>query len=106
MGTSFESEVPVAFNVKNPAALASLEAAVRLTGEGKTQAVKTALEERLERLLRGRSQPATADERLARVMAIVRDSAPRFVAHGYGPDATGSYPDPTEALYDEHGLPA
>lgn len=97
----------MALNLKNPQLLAAVDELSALTGEGKSEAVATAVEDRLARLLAehdraGNSQAA----RLARARALLADSAPRFVAAGAGPDAHGAYPDLTEALYDDSGLPA
>lgn len=96
----------MALNLKNPKVLASVDALSALTGEGKSEAVATAVEERLARLLVEHDHTAiTRATRLAHARAVVADSAPRFTNANAGPDAVGVYPDLTATLYDESGLP-
>ena len=83
----------VALNIKNPEAHQLAEELARRTGETMTEAVTTAVRERLERVRR--SQRETRVERLQR---IAKDCASRWkepfksMEHG-------------DLLYDEKGLP-
>ena len=52
----------MALNIRNPEAEQLTESLAKLTGESKTEAVKKALRDRLERLLRKRSGRKLADE--------------------------------------------
>ena len=52
----------MALNIRNPETEQLAEALARLTGETKTQAVTTALRDRLERIRRQRSGRRLADE--------------------------------------------
>ncbi len=97
----------MALNLKNPKALAAVDELSELTGEGKSEAVATAVEERLARLLAEREATReTPAVRLARVRALVEDCAPRFSAAGAGGDSAGRFPHLTAVLYDESGMPA
>jgi antitoxin VapB len=97
----------MALNLKNPHTLAAVDALAALTGEGKSEAVGTAVEERLARVMTEHDQtPETPVDRLARARALVADAAPRFASAAVGPDHRGELPDPTDVLYDEAGLPA
>jgi len=52
----------MALNIRNPEAEKLAESLAKLTGESKTEAVKKALHDRLQRLLRRRSGRELADE--------------------------------------------
>jgi antitoxin VapB len=87
--------VEMSLNIKNPEAHTLAGRLAKITGETLTEAVTTALRERLERL----EQTEEANERRYQaLMALVKDSrrlwrAPLLsVDHG-------------EMLYDERGLP-
>jgi antitoxin VapB len=83
----------MALNIKNPETHRLAEELARRTGENMTQAVTTALRERLERVRESQGEP-----RIERLQKIVNDMAARFkepyksIDHG-------------ELLYDEKGLP-
>ncbi len=83
----------MSLNIKNDETYRLTQELSQLTGESLTTAVTVAVRERLERLKR---QPEGS--RFERLMAIARDSAPRFkepwrsIDHG-------------DLLYDESGLP-
>jgi antitoxin VapB len=91
----------MALNLKNPKTLAALDELARLTGESKAQAAASAIEARLAQILAAQRADA-ADAELA---AIIADSSARMKAAGFGRDAQGRRIDPTDALYDERGLP-
>jgi len=83
----------VALNIRNREAEKLADDLAALTGETKTEAVKKALEERLNVVRRkGRRGKASVEELLA--------IASRAAAHVKRP-----YRDHAEFLYDEHGLP-
>jgi len=84
----------MSFTVKNDVADRLARELVALTGESLTQAVTTALEERLERVRAAQPQADLAE----RLLAIGRDCA----AHLKEPYQTI---DHGELLYDESGLP-
>ena len=83
----------MSLNIKNPQAHGLARALSALTGESMASAVTTAIEERLERVRRGRDRGLSQ-----RLLAIGKDCAAhlnepyRSVDHG-------------ELLYDEKGLP-
>jgi len=83
----------MALNIKNPETYKLAEELARRTGENMTEAVTTAVRERLERIRS--SQPGSRAERLRR---IAEDCAKRWkepsrsIDHG-------------DLLYDEKGLP-
>jgi antitoxin VapB len=83
----------MSLNIKDEETHRLVRELARLTGESQTNAVKVAIQERLDRL-QAIGRPSLAD----RLLAIGRDTAPRLrepfrsVEHG-------------ELLYDEHGLP-
>jgi antitoxin VapB len=81
----------VPFSVKNDRADELLDRMRRHTGEGITQAVVTALEERLERLERGRPSRRDAIDR-----CLERIRTHRIVDQRSNDEIIG---------YDEHGLP-
>lgn len=83
----------MALNIRNPEAEKLAESLAKLTGESKTEAVKKALRDRLQRVLRKRSGRRLADEldQLAIHCAnlpVLNDASPE--------DIVG---------YDDHGLP-
>lgn len=83
----------MALNIRNREAEKLADDLAALTGETKTEAVKKALEERLNVVRRkGRRGKASVEELLA--------IASRAAAHVKRP-----YRDHAEFLYDEHGLP-
>ena len=83
----------MALNIKNPETYRLAQELARQTGESMTDAVTTAVRERLERV-----RHAQRGTRLERLQRIIDDLAPRFkepfksIDHG-------------ELLYDEEGLP-
>lgn len=97
----------MALNLKNPRTLQAIDELARRTGQSKSEAVASAVEERLAELLRGGAQGSpTSDERLARIQALALDSEKRFTAAGAGRDPdTGRFPDLSEDLYDPAGQP-
>ncbi len=83
----------MALNIRNPETERLAEALARLTGETKTEAVRRALRDRLERLRRERSERRLADE----LDEIARHCAGLPVRDGRTPeDILG---------YDQRGLP-
>ena len=83
----------MALNIRNPETERLAEALARLTGETKTEAVRRALRDRLERLRRERSERRLADE----LDEIARHCAGLPVRDGRTPE---------EILgYDQRGLP-
>lgn len=94
----------MALNLKNPDTLAAIDELARLTGLSKSDAVATAVEQRLEALLAETARPTMTDqERLARVLELARDTGQRLRAahHDEGlPDAQQL----VDELYDENGL--
>jgi antitoxin VapB len=83
----------VSLNIKNERTHQLVLELARLTGESQTEAVTTAVAERLERV-RHRQVGGLAD----RLLAIGRDTAPRLRE----PYRSGEHGD---LLYDERGLP-
>lgn len=81
-----------ALNIKNPVAHRLAQELADATGETLTEAVTTALRERLRAIRQGRGEAA--------VRARIREIQD-FVASLPVLDAR----DPDEILYDEHGLP-
>ena len=79
-------------NIKNPETRRLATELSHLTGESVTEAVTTALRERLDREKRARRREGMAD----RLMAIGRHAASLPVLDPRDPD---------EMLYDEFGLP-
>jgi antitoxin VapB len=83
----------MALNIKNPETYKLAEELARRTGENMTQAVTTALRERLERVRQSEREP-----RIERLRRIAEDCARRWkepyrsIDHG-------------DLLYDEKGLP-
>jgi antitoxin VapB len=87
-----------ALNIKNDETYALARQLADETGESLTEAVTTAVKERLARLTL-RTEDDEFEARLAAVRAIARDMAQRWGP--YDPDE-----DPTAFLYDEEtGLP-
>jgi antitoxin VapB len=83
----------MSLNIKSEDAHRFARELAALTGESMTAAVTTALRERLERLRRSRKHGLSE-----RLLAIGRDSAPRFKEPYRSIDHA-------ELLYDERGLP-
>lgn len=85
----------MSLNIKNPTAHTLARRLATLTGETLTEAVTTALSERLERI---ENVSAIEDERFRKLKALVKDSRRLWrepylsVDHG-------------ELLYDETGMP-
>jgi len=83
----------MALNIKNPETHKLAEELARRTGESMTEAVTTAVRERLERVRQSQREP-----RIERLQRIANDIAARFkepfksIDHG-------------ELLYDDKGLP-
>jgi antitoxin VapB len=88
-------EIPMSLNIKSEEAHQLTRELARLTGESLTEAVTTAVRERLERL---RRTPDHARSRAQLLLAIGRDTAPRLTA-------ASRTLDHGELLYDERGLP-
>jgi len=85
----------VSLNIKSDEAHRLSRELAELTGETMTQAVTTAVRERLDRVRRTHDSTRTAAEAL---LAIGRDTAPRLTAQVRRIDHG-------ELLYDEQGLP-
>jgi len=85
----------VSLNIKSDEAHRLTRELARLTGESLTEAVTTAVRERLDRVRRG---DATVEDRAEALLAIGRDTADRL------PAAVRNI-DHGELLYDERGLP-
>lgn len=85
----------MSLNIKNPEAHALAERVANLTGETLTEAVVTALRERLERI---ENVDAFNEERYRRLNALVKNSR-RLWREPYLSTDHG------EMLYDERGLP-
>ncbi|HZT67156.1 MAG TPA: type II toxin-antitoxin system VapB family antitoxin [Acidimicrobiales bacterium] len=86
----------MALNIKNAEAERLVRRLASLTGESVTQAVTVAVRERLDQLEHGGS--GAFEERVARITAISRDAAPRWVEPYRSADHG-------QLLYDEQGLP-
>jgi antitoxin VapB len=83
----------MALNIRHPEVEELAEALARLTGETKTEAVRRAIRDRLERLRRERARRRLADE----LDAIARECSSLPVLDRRSAD---------EILgYDEHGVP-
>jgi antitoxin VapB len=82
----------MSLNIKNPETHRLAKELAKHTGESMSDAVNTALRERLKRVRRARKSKATAEE----LMAIGR----RLAKDWHGPA-----PDHDELLYDDNGLP-
>lgn len=94
----------MALNLKNPDTLAAIDELARLTGLSKSEAVASAVEQRLEALLAETARPTMTDQdRLARVLELARDTGQRLRAaqDDEGPANAQALVD---ALYDEDGL--
>lgn len=85
----------MSLNIKNPKAHELAERIARLTGETLTEAVTTALRERLERI---EDVGAVDEERFRQLQTLVNGSR-RLWREPYLSIDHG------ELLYDEHGLP-
>ncbi len=85
----------MSLTIKSAEAHKLIRELAQLTGESLTQAVTTAVQERLDRLRRAHSDTRLRVEAL---LAIGRDTAPRLR------EPTVST-KPGELLYDERGLP-
>jgi antitoxin VapB len=83
----------MSLNIKSEDAHRLARELAALTGESMTAAVTTALRERMERLRRSRKHGLSE-----RLLAIGRDSAPRF-------EEPYRYADHGDLLYDDRGLP-
>lgn len=86
----------MSLNIKNQEAERLARQLAAATGESVTRAVTMAVRERLDRLQQG--DQAASDERAARIQAIARDAAGRWV-EPYRSAPHG------ELLYDELGSP-
>jgi antitoxin VapB len=84
----------VAMNIKSEKAHRMAQELAELTGETQTEAVTTAIQERLERIKKRKSKEGLSEK----LLAIGRETAPLF------PKGFKST-DIDELLYDEHGLP-
>ena len=82
----------MSLNIKNEEAHRLAQRLAELTGESMTTAVTKAMQERLERVQRGRGR-----SKLDRVLKISRKCAARLKGT--------SLPDHGELLYDDKGLP-
>lgn len=87
-------DLVVGLNIKNPDAERRIRELANLTGESLTQAVITAVEERLDRV-----RPPMSD-RVARAMEIGRRARAKM-----GEPWWKEGEDPAAYLYDENGLP-
>jgi len=83
----------MALNIKNPEACELVQELAQLTGESMTEAITTAVRERLERT-KQHSKEGVAEK----LMQIARESGPLWV-EPYKSTPHG------ELLYDEDGLP-
>jgi antitoxin VapB len=81
-------------NIKNPETYELAKELSSLTGESMTTAITKALQERLERLQKRRSEEIEA--KVHRIMTLVKEFGG---GHGYSSD------DIDRLLYDERGLP-
>ena len=81
----------MSLNIKDPEAHRLAQAIAQVTGETMTRVVTEALRERYERTRKGDPEALAAD---------IRAIAKRAASHVKRP-----YPDHSELLYDEHGLP-
>ena len=79
-------------NIKDPETCRLVRELTELTGETQTEAVRKAVDDRLERARRARSRDAVLDH----ARRIVRESGPADPVPGE---------DPSAFLYDERGLP-
>jgi antitoxin VapB len=83
----------MALNIRNAEVQELAEALVRVTGETKTEAIRRALRDRLDRLRRERAKRRLADE----LDAIARDCA--------GLPIRDARPADEILGYDDHGVP-
>jgi antitoxin VapB len=81
----------MALNIKDASVHETVKQIAKITGESQTQAVATAVNERLARLQQ--------DDLVARILAIGHKTASRM-------SAETKRLDHAEMLYDERGLPA
>jgi antitoxin VapB len=86
--------IEVAMNIKNEKAHQMAQELAELTGETQTEAVTTAIQERLERIKKRKSKEGLSEK----LLAIGRETAPLF-PKGFKAS------DIDELLYDERGLP-
>ena len=84
----------MALSIKNPEAERLARELAALTGGSVTEAVTTALRERLRQM----TEADVYEKRLAAARSIGADAASRWPEHL-------QHGDPTEMLYDENGLP-
>jgi antitoxin VapB len=84
----------MALNIRNPKTEQLASTVAKLTGETKTQAVTRALQDRLDRLRRDRSQRRLADE------------LDRIAVHCAGLPVLDSRAAEAILGYDENGLPS
>ena len=96
----------MALNLKNPRTLAAIDELAELTGQSKADAVASAVEARIQAIVteHAREQEPTPEERLARVMALLEDTAARFRA-AFPDGRVPTTLELTDELYDEFGMP-
>ena len=96
----------MALNLKNPRTLAAIDELAQLTGQSKADAVASAVEARIEAILTEQAQHKgpSDEERLARVMALLEDTAARFRA-AFPDGRVPTTQELTDELYNEFGMP-
>ena len=96
----------MALNVKNPRTLDLIDELAQLTGQSKADAIRSAVEARLQELRSARAEASASGATAAdRLEALIADTSGRFARSGLGALPDESYPDPIADLYDDAGLP-
>ena len=96
----------MALNVKNPRTLEVVDELAQLTGLSKADAIRSAVEARLQQLLSAHAEASTSDTTTTDLLqALIADTSGRFARAGLGARSDGSYLDPISDLYDDAGLP-
>ena len=96
----------MALNVKNPRTLEVIHELAQLTGQSKADAIRSAVEARLQQLLSAHAEASTSDTTTTDLLqALIADTSGRFTRAGLGARPDGSYLDPISDLYDDAGLP-
>jgi len=84
-------------NIKKPSTEAAIRELASQTGESLTEAVESAVREKLERI-KVTSRPQTGAELLERLQPLLDEIAAKRIDHR-------SSQEIMDELYDEHGLP-
>ena len=93
----YRSEVEMGLNIKKPSTEAAIRELAAQTGESLTEAVESAVREKLERV-KAAALPQTGAELLQRLQPLLDEIAAKRIDHR-------SSEEIMDELYDEHGLP-